>query len=148
MPSSPSAFVKLRHCYIPLPSRTERDTPTMIHPLLRPASQGEMTMELNFAHSHSLSSIRVLGHKCCVNGAATSPLLPSLAIVHPMLPSPVVIQTSGDREWVIVADVVETIWHALHIFDAMTSSPVVSFLENQDDATLTSCRSTSDWVER
>ncbi|SJL02932.1 uncharacterized protein ARMOST_06273 [Armillaria ostoyae] len=96
MPSSPPALVKLRHRYIPLLSRTERDTPTMVHPLLRPTNQGEMTRKLDFAQGHSMSSTRGLGHKGCVNEAATSPLLPSLAIIHPMLPSPVVIQTSGD----------------------------------------------------
>ncbi|KAK0234288.1 hypothetical protein IW262DRAFT_1248602, partial [Armillaria fumosa] len=99
-----------RQRHIPLPSQTESDTPTIIHPLLRP-NRGEKIMELDFARS--LSSVRVLGHEGCVNEVATSPPLPSLAIVHPKLPWPTVIQRSGDREWVTVADVVETLWHAL-----------------------------------
>ncbi len=148
MLSSPPALVKLHHRSIPLWPRAERDTPTMVHPLLCPTNQVEMMMELDFAHSHSMSSICVLGHKGYVNEAATSPLIPSLAIVYPMLLSPVVIQTSGDWEWVVVTDVVETLWHALHVFDVVTSSPVVLFLGNQDDVTLTNCHSTLDWVER
>lgn len=92
--SSPLALGKLRYRYIPLLSRTERNTPTMVHPLLRLTNQGEMTMELDFTHSHSLLSIRVLGHEGHrVNKATTNPLLASLAFVHPMLPLPVVIQT-------------------------------------------------------
>ncbi|KAK0450507.1 uncharacterized protein EV420DRAFT_1274633 [Desarmillaria tabescens] len=90
-------------------------------------------MELDFA-AQSLSGVRVLGHDGCVKEAATNPPLPSLAIVHQMLPWPVVIQRSGDREWVTVADVVETLWHALHIRDPITPSSSLSLLGNQDSA--------------
>ncbi len=102
-------------------------------------------MELDFARS--LSSIRILGHEGCVKEMATSPPIPSLAIVHPKLPWPIVIQRSGNREWVTVADVVETLWHALQIRDP-TRSPSPSLLKNQDDAPCTSCRSMLDYVER
>ncbi|SJL02956.1 uncharacterized protein ARMOST_06298 [Armillaria ostoyae] len=141
---SPPVHGKPRHRHIPLPSQTESDTVIIIHPLLRP-SQGEKIMELDFARS--LSSVRVLGHEGCVNEVATSPPLPSLAIVHPKLPWPIVIQRSGDREWVTVADVVETLWHALQIRDPMRSSSP-SLLENQDDTPCTSCGSMLDYVER
>ncbi|KAK0436236.1 hypothetical protein EV421DRAFT_1739693 [Armillaria borealis] len=60
-----------------------------------------------------------------VNEAATNPPLPSLAIVHPKLQWPVVIQRPGDRERVMVADVVER----LH----MASSSLL-LLENRNDA--------------
>ncbi|KAK0479542.1 hypothetical protein IW261DRAFT_1564191 [Armillaria novae-zelandiae] len=143
-PLSSPVLGKPRHRHIPLPSQTESDTPMIIHPLLRP-SRGEKIMELDFARS--LSSVRVLGHEGCVNEVATSPPLPSLAIVHPKLPWPIVIQRSGDREWVTVADVVETVWHALQIRDLMTS-PSPSLLETQDDASYASCRSMVGRVER
>ncbi|KAK0222496.1 hypothetical protein EDD85DRAFT_960136 [Armillaria nabsnona] len=141
---SPPVLGKPRHHHIPLPSQTESDTPIIIHPLLRP-SRGERIMELDFARS--LSSVRILGHEGCVKEMATSPPLPSLAIVHPKLPWPIVIQRSGDREWVTVADVVETLWHALQIRDSMRS-PSPSLLGNQDDAPCTSCRSTLSCGER
>ncbi|KAK0431115.1 hypothetical protein EV421DRAFT_1855088, partial [Armillaria borealis] len=102
-------------------------------------------MELDFARS--LSSVRVLAHEGCMKEVATNPPLPSLAIVHRKLPWPIVIQRSGDREWVTVADVVETLWHALQIRDPMRPS-WPSLLENQDDAPCTSCRSTLRCVER
>ncbi|PBK62714.1 hypothetical protein ARMSODRAFT_1024692 [Armillaria solidipes] len=141
---SPPILGKPRHRHIPLPSQTESGTAIIIHPLLRP-SRREKIMELDFARS--LSSVHVLGHEGCVKEVATSPPLPSLAIVHPKLPWPIVIQRSGDREWVTVADVVETLWHALQICDPMTS-PSPSLLKNQDDAPCTSCRSMPGCVER
>ncbi len=134
---------KPRHRHIPLPSQTESGTAIIIHPLLRP-SRGEKIMELDFARS--LSNVRILGHEGCVEEMATSPPIPSLAIVHPKLPWPIVIQRSGDREWVTVADVVETLWHALQTRDPMRS-PSPSLLGNQDDAPCTSCRSMLDCVE-
>ncbi|KAK0218466.1 hypothetical protein EDD85DRAFT_734994, partial [Armillaria nabsnona] len=73
-----------------------------------------------------------------INEAATNPPLPSLAIVHRKLPWPIVIQRSGDREWVTVADVVETLWHALRIRDPITPTLVSSSIENQKDMHLTS----------
>ncbi|KAK0431080.1 hypothetical protein EV421DRAFT_2041420 [Armillaria borealis] len=143
---SPPVLGKPRHRHIPLPSQTESDTPIIIHPVLRP-SQREKIMELDFARS--LSSVRVLGHEDCMKEVATNPPLPSLAIVHRQLPWPIVIQRSGDREWVTVADVVETLWHALQIRDPMRSpSPSPSLFENQDDAPCTSCRSTLGCVEQ
>ncbi|KAK0234287.1 hypothetical protein IW262DRAFT_1452835 [Armillaria fumosa] len=141
---SPSVLGKPRHHHTPLPPQTENNTPIKIHPLLRP-SRGSMMMELDFARS--LSSVRVLGHEGCVNEMATSPPLPSLAIVHPKLPWPIVIQRSGDREWVTVADVVEMLWHALQIRDLMTS-PTPSLLKNHDDAPCTSCCSMLGCVGR
>ncbi|KAK0491803.1 hypothetical protein EDD18DRAFT_540821 [Armillaria luteobubalina] len=143
-PLSPPVLGKPHHRHIPLPSQTKSDTPIKIHPLLRP-SRGEKIMELDFARS--LSSARVLGHKGCVNEVATSPPLPSLAIVHPKLPWPIVIQRSGDREWVTVADVVEKLWHTLQIRDLMRS-PSQSLLKNQDDAPSASCRSMLGHAER
>ncbi|PBK65218.1 hypothetical protein ARMSODRAFT_961227 [Armillaria solidipes] len=139
---SPPVHGKPRHRHIPLPSQTESDTAIIIHPLLRP-SRGEKIMELDFARS--LSSVRVIGHEGRVNEVATSPPLPSLAIVHPKLPWPIVIQRSGDREWVTVADVVETMWHALQIRDPMRS-PSPSLLENQ--ALCTSCPSMLGYAEQ
>ncbi|KAK0216556.1 hypothetical protein EDD85DRAFT_995746 [Armillaria nabsnona] len=135
---SPPVLSKLRHRYIPLSSQTESDTAIIMHPLLRP-SRGEKIMERDFACS--LPSVRVLGHEGSVKEVATSLSLPSLAIVHRKLPWPVVIQRSGDREWVTVPDVVETLWHALQIRDPVRSS-LPSLLENRDDAPCTSCRST------
>ncbi|PBK93381.1 hypothetical protein ARMGADRAFT_1079711 [Armillaria gallica] len=143
-PPSPPVLGKPRHRHIPLPSQTDSGTAIIIHPLLRP-SRGEKIMELDFARS--LSSVRILGHEGCVNEMATSPPLPSLAIVHRKLPWPMVIQRSGNREWVTVADVVETLWHVLQIRDPMRS-PSPSLLENQDDAPCTSCRSTLGCMER
>ncbi|PBK93379.1 hypothetical protein ARMGADRAFT_1079709 [Armillaria gallica] len=140
----PPVLGKPRHRHIPLPFQTESNTPIIIHPLLRP-SRGEKIMELDFARS--LSSVRVLGHEGCVKELATSPPLPSLAIVHPKLPWPIVIQRSGNREWVTVADVVETMWHALQIRDP-TRSPPPSLLKNQDEAPCTSCRNMLGYVER
>ncbi|KAK0450509.1 uncharacterized protein EV420DRAFT_737583 [Desarmillaria tabescens] len=136
--SPPPALGKLRHHHIPLPSQTGIDIRIVLHPLLRPTCHEEMLMELDFA-AQSLSGVRVLGHEGCVNGAATSPPLPSLAIVHPKLPWPVVIQRSGDREWVTVADVVETLWHAMHIRDPITppSPSSLSLLKNQNNERLT-----------
>ncbi|KAK0185280.1 hypothetical protein F5146DRAFT_1228205 [Armillaria mellea] len=147
---SPPILGKPRHRHIPLPPQTEKNTPMLIHPLLRP-SRSSMMMELDFARS--LSSVRVLGHEGCEKEVATSPPLPSLAIIHPRLPWPIVIQRSGDREWVTVADVVETLWHALQIRDPMRSpspsaSPSSSLLNYQKDAMVNSCRSTSGGVER
>ncbi|KAG7451725.1 uncharacterized protein BT62DRAFT_925906 [Guyanagaster necrorhizus] len=130
-PPSPTILSKPRHRHIPLPSQIESDIPTVVHPLLRP-SRGEMVMELDFAHS--LTSVRVLGYEGCVNEAATNPPLPSLAIIHQKLPWPIVIRRSGDREWVTVADVVETIWYALHIRDTLQTSTSSPFLESHDDA--------------
>ncbi|KAK0436240.1 hypothetical protein EV421DRAFT_1908115 [Armillaria borealis] len=126
---------KPSHGRIPLPSQIESGNPTIVHPLLQP-SRGEMIMKLDFARS--LSSVRVLSHESCVNEVATIPPLPSLAIVHPKLPWPIVIQRSGDREWVTVADVVETLWHALRICDPIPSASVSSFIENQKDVYRTS----------
>ncbi|KAK0185313.1 hypothetical protein F5146DRAFT_883250, partial [Armillaria mellea] len=82
-----------------------------------------------------------------VNEAATKPPIPSLAIVHQKLPWPIVIQRSGDCEWVTVADVVETLWHALRIHDPIPSASVSSFGENEKGVYLTS-RSMSGRVER
>ncbi|KAK0491802.1 hypothetical protein EDD18DRAFT_540872 [Armillaria luteobubalina] len=146
-PLSPPVLGKPRHRHIPLPPQTESDTPMIIHPLLR-LSRGEKIMELDFARS--LSSVRVLGHKGCVNEKATSPPLPSLAIVHPKLPWPIVVQRSGDREWVTVADVVEKLWHALQIRDLMRfPSPSTSLLlDYQKDVTFDNCCSMSGGVER
>ncbi|PBK65316.1 hypothetical protein ARMSODRAFT_1022431 [Armillaria solidipes] len=121
---------KPSHRRIPLPSQIESDNPTVVHPLLQP-TRGGMMIQLDFARS--LSSVRVLGHEGCINDAATNPPLPSLAIVHPKLPWPIVIQRSGDREWVTVADIVETLWHALRIRDPIPSASVSSFVENQKD---------------
>ncbi|KAK0479541.1 hypothetical protein IW261DRAFT_144657 [Armillaria novae-zelandiae] len=146
-PLSPPALGKPRHRSIPLPPQTENNTPMRIHPLLRP-SHSSMMMELDF--TRSLSSIRILGYEGCVNEVATSPPLPSLAIVHPKLPWPIVIQRSGDQEWVMVADVVETLWHVLQMSDPMRlSSPSTSSLLNyQKDVTFNSYRSMSGGVER
>ncbi len=105
-------------------------------------------MELDFARS--LSNVRVHGHEGSVKEVATSPPLQSLAIVHQKLPWPIVIQRSGDREWVTVADIVETLWHALQIRDLMrlSSSSSSSLLKNQDDAPCTSFRSMLGCAER
>ncbi|PBK62704.1 hypothetical protein ARMSODRAFT_1024682 [Armillaria solidipes] len=137
---SPSLPVlgKLRHHHILLLFQTESDTPIIIHPVLWP-SRREKIMELDFARS--LSSIHVLGHEGCMKEVATNPPLPSLAIVHPKLPWPIVIQRSGDQEWVTVTDVVKTLWHALWIHDPMRSESLLSLLKNQDDSML-------DYVER
>ncbi|PBK85184.1 hypothetical protein ARMGADRAFT_565902 [Armillaria gallica] len=135
-----SSLRKPCHRHIPLPSQIESSNPTVAHPLLQP-SGGERMIELDFARS--LSSVRVLGRDRSVNEAATSPPLPSLAIVHPKLPCPVVIQRSGDCEWVIVADVVEKLWHALHRRDPVGSASAPSFLESPEDATFTSRRMSS-----
>ncbi len=121
---APLALGKPRHRHIPLPSQIESDTAIIIHPLLRP-SRGEKIMELDFARS--LSSACVLGHEGCMKEAATNLPLPSLAIVHPKFPWPIVIQRSVDREWITVADVVEILWHALQIRDP-TRSPSVSYI--------------------
>ncbi|SJL02842.1 uncharacterized protein ARMOST_06180 [Armillaria ostoyae] len=126
---------KPSHRRIPLPSQIESGNLTVVHPLLQP-SRGEMMMKLDFARS--LSSVRIPGHEGCVNEAATNPPLPSLAIVHPKLPWPIVIQRSGDQEWVTVADVVETLWHTLRIRDPIPSASVSSFVENQKDVYRTS----------
>ncbi|SJL04239.1 uncharacterized protein ARMOST_07600 [Armillaria ostoyae] len=91
--SSPLVPEKPSHRRIPLPSQIESDNLTVVHLLLQP-SRGEMMMELDF--TRSLLSVRVLGHEGSVNEAATNPPLPSLAITHPKLPWPVVIQRSGD----------------------------------------------------
>ncbi|KAK0234330.1 hypothetical protein IW262DRAFT_1291186 [Armillaria fumosa] len=120
------------HSHIPLPSQIEGSSPTVVHPLLQP-SRGEMTMKLDFARS--LSSIRVFGHEGCVNEAATNPPLPSLAI------------RSGNREWVTVADVVETLRYALRIHDPKPSAMVSPFVEKQADVYLTS-RGMSGKVEQ
>ncbi|KAK0450540.1 uncharacterized protein EV420DRAFT_1562250 [Desarmillaria tabescens] len=143
-PSPPPVLGKPRHCHIPLPSQIESDSAIVVHPLLRP-SRGEMMIELDFAHS--LASVRVFSHDGCVNEAATNPPLPSLAIVHPMLPWPVVIHRSGHREWVTVADVVETLWQALQMPIPLPKSSSSSslFVENEEDALFTSV---SDWEER
>ncbi|PBK79103.1 hypothetical protein ARMGADRAFT_1087622 [Armillaria gallica] len=111
MSSSLHAPGKPSHHRIPLPSQIESDNLTVVHPLLQP-SRGEVMMELDF--TRSLSSVHVLGHEGCVNEVATNPPLPLLAITHPKLPWPVVIQRSGDREWVAVADVVETLARSMH----------------------------------
>ncbi|PBK84407.1 hypothetical protein ARMGADRAFT_1088434 [Armillaria gallica] len=133
--SSLHAPGKPSHRRIPLPSQIESGNPAGVHPLLQP-SREEMMMKLDFACG--LSSVHVLGHEGCINEAVTNPPLPSLAIVHPKLPWPIVIQRSGDREWVTVADVVETLWHALRIRDPITSASVSSLIENQKDVHLTS----------
>ncbi|KAG7442013.1 uncharacterized protein BT62DRAFT_936668 [Guyanagaster necrorhizus] len=121
-PPSPSILGKPRHRHVPPPSQIESNIQTVVHLLLRP-SRGEMMMVLDFAQSGA-----------CVNEAATSPPLPSLAIIHQKLPWPIVIQRSGDREWVTVADVVKTLWYALHIRDALQTSTSSPSLESQDDA--------------
>lgn len=90
--SSPPALRKPCYRHIPLPSQTGSDIPVVVHPLLR-LSRGEIMMELDFARS--LSGVRVFSHHSCVNKAATNPPLPSLAVVHPMLPWPVVIHRSA-----------------------------------------------------
>ncbi|KAK0450513.1 uncharacterized protein EV420DRAFT_1482717 [Desarmillaria tabescens] len=82
-PSPLPALGKPCHRHSPLPSQTENDAPTAVHPLLR-YTRGEMMMELDFAQS--LSGVRVHGHEGCVNEAATNLPLPSLAIAHSMLP--------------------------------------------------------------
>ncbi|KAK0218441.1 hypothetical protein EDD85DRAFT_797575 [Armillaria nabsnona] len=120
---------KPRHHRIPLPSQTENDITTAVDPLLR-RSRGEMLMELGFGRS--LSKVRVFGHKDFVNEAATSPPLPSLAGVHPKLPWPVVIQRSGGREWVTVAEAVEILWSALQIPIPLRTS--ASLLKDQGKA--------------
>ncbi len=70
-------------------------------------------MELDFVQS--LSRVHVLGHEGYVKETATSPPFPLLAIVHQKLPWPVVIQRSGDREWVTVAEVVKRLWYTLQV---------------------------------
>ncbi|PBK65230.1 hypothetical protein ARMSODRAFT_438594 [Armillaria solidipes] len=85
---SPPALGKPRHHHIPLPPQTESDIMTVIHPLLW-SSRGSIMMELDFARS--LSRVHVLSHEDCVNKAATSPPLPSLAVVHLNFLWPVVI---------------------------------------------------------
>ncbi|PBK91195.1 hypothetical protein ARMGADRAFT_1031886 [Armillaria gallica] len=139
-----SSLGKPRHCHILLPSQTESSNPTVAHPLLQP-SGGERMIELDFARS--LSRVHVLGREGSMNEAATSSPLPSLAIVHPKLPCPVVIQRSGDCEWVIVADVVKKLWHALHRRNPVGSASAPSFLESPEDVTFTSRRMSSR-VER
>ncbi|PBK90484.1 hypothetical protein ARMGADRAFT_1014596 [Armillaria gallica] len=67
-------------------------------------------IELDFAVS--LACARIWGS---VTEPATLPPLPSLAVVSQMLPWPIVVQRSAIREWVTVADVVETIWRALQV---------------------------------
>ncbi len=83
VPSSLPALGKPSHLYVPLPSQTERDTPTVVHPLLQQIRGGLM---IELAFPRSLSSIRVfVGHEDCVNKTATIPPLPPLVIVHPKL---------------------------------------------------------------
>ncbi|KAG7447853.1 uncharacterized protein BT62DRAFT_1061697 [Guyanagaster necrorhizus] len=107
----------------------ESDILTVVHPLLR-LSRGKMMLKLDFAHS--LTSVGILSYE---------PASSVLAIIHQKLPWPIVIQTSGDREWVTVTDVVETLWYALHIGDILQMSTSSLFLESQDDAPFDSCRS-------
>ncbi|KAK0234299.1 hypothetical protein IW262DRAFT_1291160 [Armillaria fumosa] len=84
--------------------QTESNIMTAVCPLSQ-SSGGEMLMELDFGRS--LSSVHVFGHKGYMNEAVTYPPLQSLAIVHPKLPWPVIIQRSGNRKWATVADIVE-----------------------------------------
>ncbi|KAK0185278.1 hypothetical protein F5146DRAFT_201622 [Armillaria mellea] len=140
---SPPVLGKPRHRHIPLPPQTEKNTPMLIHPLLRP-SRSSMMMELDFARS--LSSVRVLGHEGCVNEDGNQPAPSVTGYRPPKLPWPIVIQRSGDREWVTIADVVKTIWHALQIRDP-TESRSPSLLENQE-APCTGCHSRLGSIER
>ncbi|KAK0433747.1 uncharacterized protein EV420DRAFT_1282988 [Desarmillaria tabescens] len=143
--SSPPALGKLHHHHIPLLSQAEGDIPTVVHPLLRP-SCGDKMIKLNF--THSLLGVRVFSHDGCVNEAATNLPLPSLAIVHPMLPWPVVIHRLSHQEWVTVADIVENLWYALQIPIPLQTSSLSLLLENQDNAPFTSCCSMPDGVEQ
>ncbi|KAK0436206.1 hypothetical protein EV421DRAFT_1130519 [Armillaria borealis] len=144
--ASPLQLVLGKPCrrHIPLPSQTESNITIVVHPLLVRSSRGEMLMELEFARS--LSGVRVFGHEGCVKEEATNPPLPSMAIVHPKLPWPVVIQRSDDREWVTAADVIERLWSALQV--PIPFRTLSSLLKDQDDLVLNSCHSTSDWVEQ
>ncbi|KAK0212114.1 hypothetical protein DFS33DRAFT_1279184 [Desarmillaria ectypa] len=115
-PSSPSGSPPQTPqvaAHMPLPSQIAEDT--MIHPMLQLDGIG---IELDF--SVSLACARVWGS---VTDPATLPPLPSLAVVSQMLPWPIVVQRSANREWVTVADVVETIWRALQVPIPWSTSP-------------------------
>ncbi|KAK0466544.1 hypothetical protein IW261DRAFT_1517342 [Armillaria novae-zelandiae] len=100
LPQTPQAAAHMR-----LPSQIAETA--MIHPMLQ-LNGGQI--ELDF--SVSLACARIWGR---VTEPATLPPLPSLAVVNQMLPWPIVVQRSAIREWVTVADVVETIWRALQV---------------------------------
>lgn len=104
--------------HMPLPSQITEDA--MIHPMLQ-CNSGQI--ELDF--SISLACVRVWG---CVTEPATLPPLPSLAVVSSLLPWPIVVQRSSNREWVTIADVVETIWRALQVPVPWSPSPASSLL--------------------
>ncbi|SJL13974.1 uncharacterized protein ARMOST_17426 [Armillaria ostoyae] len=115
-PSSPSRsppHTPQTAAHMPLPSQIAETA--MIHPMLQ-LNGGQI--ELDF--SVSLACARVWG---CVTEPATLPPLPSLAVVSQMLPWPIVVQRSAIREWVTVADVVETIWRALQVPIPWSPSP-------------------------
>ncbi|KAK0446958.1 uncharacterized protein EV420DRAFT_1569139 [Desarmillaria tabescens] len=92
----------------------------VIHPMLE---LNASRIELDF--SVSLACARVWGS---VTEPATLPPLPSLAVVSRMLPWPIVVQRSANREWVTVADVVESIWRALQVPIPWSPSPSPSLL--------------------
>ncbi|KAK0481151.1 hypothetical protein EDD18DRAFT_1203997 [Armillaria luteobubalina] len=122
LPQTPQAAAHMR-----LPSQIAETA--MIHPMLQ-LNGGRI--ELDF--SVSLACARVWGS---VTEPATLPPMPSLAVVSQMLPWPIVVQRSAIREWVTVADVVETVWRALQVpipwSPSLTSPSLLMATEREEE---------------
>jgi hypothetical protein len=114
-PRTPPPIIHARspYCCIPLPPQIDTNTAVSINPVL------EFTLKppINFDLSLPPSYITIPHcHERCLFEPATHPKLPSLTVISPLLPWPIIIHTlSINPAFVTVADVLGTIYGAVHI---------------------------------
>lgn len=98
------------YSYVSLPPQTDRSIPLAIHPLLRYTHGQNPQLRFN------VSSAPVEPFHGCFSQPATNPPLPSLAIIIPHVPCPLVVHHSSSS-CVTIGDVLAMIWRRLQMDD-------------------------------
>ncbi|KAF8894301.1 hypothetical protein CPB85DRAFT_222629 [Mucidula mucida] len=98
-----------RAAYPPLPSQIDRRESCLLHPFLESPTE-YLQSPLNFAQPWA--DLEVLMAPAW-DELATNPPLPSLGMWVCLLPWPVIVVTSDNRDYVTARDVIRTIWNAL-----------------------------------
>ncbi|KAF9001250.1 hypothetical protein BDZ89DRAFT_686453 [Hymenopellis radicata] len=103
---------RARRVYRALPSQIENEEETVVHPLLQRVPDMNTNTSVDFSQPWEI--IKAAWPSSSLHELATSPPLPSLAVVIHLLPWAIVIQPATDQAYVTVEDVIFRVWECLH----------------------------------